>query len=193
MKNLIAFFLLLTLCFLNINAQEEESETRLMKVKVIDEVRYLLLRNAEFRLYNGHGETITFESYENISFVNDKEVFDGYQIYFSGFVDSLTIEVKVEGYTYIDTTLVLHKEKFKKYGKRYVSYDEIQLKTTLEPYKELGEVAVNATIGSPLKKSLPLTKRLVTRSPLMVILPPLSSCAPGRARTRSLSMEPADN
>lgn len=145
MKNLIAFFLLLTLCFLNINAQEEESETRLMKVKVIDEVRYLLLRNAEFRLYNGNGETITFESYENISFVNDKEVFDGYQIYFSGFVDSLTIEVKVEGYTYIDTTLVLHKEKFKKYGKRYVSYDEIQLKTTLEPYKELGEVAVNAT------------------------------------------------
>lgn len=145
MKNLIAFFLLLTFCFLNINAQEEESETRLMKVKVIDEVRYLLLRKAEFRLYNGNGETITFESYENISFVNDKEVFDGYQIYFSGFVDSLTIEVKVEGYTYIDTTLVLHKEKFKKYGKRYVSYDEIQLKTTLEPYKELGEVAVNAT------------------------------------------------
>lgn len=130
-------------------AQEGKPETRIQKVKVIDEVRYLLLRNAEFNVYDSKGKPIVFESYENTGTVNGKEVFGGYLFNISGFVDSLTIEAKVEGYTLIDTTLVLSKEKFKRYkrtfGDLYVWEDEILLKTTLEPYKELEEVAVNAT------------------------------------------------
>ena len=145
MKHIFTIIMCLALGFLNINAQGVEPETRIQKVKVIDEVRYILLRNAEFKLYNSKGKPITFESWENTGTVNGKEVFGGHQLNISGLVDSLTIEAKVEGYTLIDTTLVLSKEKFKRYGDLYVWDDEILLKTTLEPYKELEEVAVNAT------------------------------------------------
>lgn len=136
----------LFLCAIRINAQEGKAETRIHKVKVIDEVRYLLLRNAEFKLYDSKGKPITFKSYESTGTVNGKEHFYGYHINIDGLIDTLTIEAKVEGYTYVDTTLVLPKEKFQVYRKQlYVYDDEIQLKTTLEPYKELEEVAVNAT------------------------------------------------
>ena len=145
MKKLITLCIFFTISILNINAQEEEVGTSLRNIQVIDEVRYLLLRNAEFKLYDSNGKPITFESYESKGRVNGNVVFRGYSIHFSGFTDSLTIEAKVEGYTLVDTTLVLSKEKFEKYGNRYFFNDGIQLKTTLEPYKELDEVAVNAT------------------------------------------------
>lgn len=145
MRQILTTILLLACCSIGMQAQEGEVGTTFWNIQVIDEVRYLLLRNAEFKLYDSNGKPITFESYESKSTVNGKEVFRGYTIHFSGFTDSLTIEAKVEGYTLVDTTLVLSKEKFKKYGNRYFFSDGIQLKTTLEPYKELGEVAVNAT------------------------------------------------
>lgn len=145
MRQILTAILLLASCSIGMQAQILGPETRIKKVKVIDEVRYLLLRNAEFNVYDSKGKPIVFESYENRSTVNGKEVFGGHQLNISGFVDSLTIEAKVEGYTFIDTTLVLSKEKFKRYGDLYVWDEEILLKTTLEPYKELEEVAVNAT------------------------------------------------
>ena len=149
MRQIITAILLLACCSIAMQAQEGKPETRIQKVKVIDEVRYILLRNAEFKLYDSKGKPITFESWESTGTVNGKEVFGGHQLNISGLVDSLTIEAKVEGYTLIDTTLVLSKEKFKRYkrtfGDLYVWEDEILLKTTLEPYKELDEVAVNAT------------------------------------------------
>lgn len=149
MRQILTAILLLACCPIAMQAQEGKSETRIQKVKVIDEVRYLLLRNAEFNVYDNKGKPITFESWERTGTVNGNESFFGYQLNISGLVDSLTIEAKVEGYTLIDTTLVLSKEKFKRYkrtfGDLYVWEDEILLKTTLEPYKELGEVAVNAT------------------------------------------------
>ena len=114
MKHIFTIIMCLALGFLNINAQGVEPETRIQKVKVIDEVRYILLRNAEIKLYNSKGKPITFESWENTGTVNGKEVFGGHQLNISGLVDSLTIEAKVEGYTLIDTTLVLSKEKFKR-------------------------------------------------------------------------------
>lgn len=149
MRQILTAILLLACCSIAMQAQEGKPETRIQKVKVIDEVRYLLLRNAEFNVYDSKGKPITFESWERTGIVNGNESFFGYQLNISGLVDSLTIEAKVEGYTLIDTTLVLSKEKFKRYkrtfGDLYVWEDEILLKTTLEPYKELGEVAVNAT------------------------------------------------
>lgn len=145
MRQILTAILLLASCSIGMQAQVLGPETRIQKVKVIDEVRYLLLRNAEFNVYDSKGKPIVFESYENTGTVNGKEVFGGHQFNISGFVDSLTIEAKVEGYTFIDTTLVLSKEKFKRYGDLYVWDEEILLKTTLEPYKELEEVAVNAT------------------------------------------------
>lgn len=145
MRQILTAILLLASCSIGMQAQVLGPETRIKKVKVIDEVRYLLLRNAEFNVYDSKGKPIVFESYENTGTVNGKEVFGGHQFNISGFVDSLTIEAKVEGYTFIDTTLVLSKEKFKRYGDLYVWDEEILLKTTLEPYKELEEVAVNAT------------------------------------------------
>lgn len=145
MRQILTAILLLACCSIAMQAQEGKPETRIQKVKVIDEVRYLLLRNAEFNVYDSKGKPIVFESYENTGTVNGKEVFGGHQLNISGLVDSLTIEAKVEGYTFIDTTLVLSKEKFKRYGDLYVWDEEILLKTTLEPYKELEEVAVNAT------------------------------------------------
>ena len=145
MRQIITAILLLACCSIGMQAQEGEVGTTFWNIQVIDEVRYLLLRNAEFKLYDSNGKPITFRSYESKSRVNGKEVFRGYTIHFSGFTDSLTIEAKVEGYTLVDTTLVLSKEKFRKNGNRYFFNDGIQLKTTLEPYKELGEVAVNAT------------------------------------------------
>lgn len=145
MRQILTAILLLASCSIGMQAQVLGPETRIQKVKVIDEVRYLLLRNAEFKLYDSKGKPITFESWESTGTVNGKEVFGGHQLNISGLVDSLTIEAKVEGYTLIDTTLVLSKEKFKTYGDLYVWEDEILLKTTLEPYKELEEVAVNAT------------------------------------------------
>ena len=145
MRQIITAILLLACCSIGMQAQEGEVGTTFWNIQVIDEVRYLLLRNAEFKLYDSNGKPITFRSYESKSRVNGKEVFRGYTIHFSGFTDSLTIEAKVEGYTLVDTTLVLSKEKFRKNGNRYFFSDGIQLKTTLEPYKELGEVAVNAT------------------------------------------------
>ena len=149
MRQIITAILLLACCSIAMQAQEGKPETRIQKVKVIDEVRYLLLRNAEFNVYDNKGKPITFESWERTGTVNGNESFFGYQLNISGLEDSLTIEAKVEGYTLIDTTLVLSKEKFKRYkrtfGDLYVWEDEILLKTTLEPYKELGEVAVNAT------------------------------------------------
>lgn len=145
MRQILTAILLLASCSIGMQAQVLGPETRIQKVKVIDEVRYLLLRNAEFNVYDSKGKPIVFESYENTGTVNGKEVFGGHQLNISGLVDSLTIEAKVEGYTFIDTTLVLSKEKFKRYGDLYVWDEEILLKTTLEPYKELEEVAVNAT------------------------------------------------
>lgn len=145
MRQIITAILLLACCSIGMQAQDLGPETRIQKVKVIDEVRYLLLRNAEFNVYDSKGKPIVFESYENTGIMNGNERFYGYQLNISGLVDSLTIEAKVEGYTLVDTTLVLSKEKFKTYGDLYVWDDEILLKTTLEPYKELDEVAVNAT------------------------------------------------
>lgn len=145
MRQILTAILLLASCSIGMQAQVLGPETRIRKVKVIDEVRYLLLRNAEFNVYDSKGKPIVFESYENTGTVNGNKRFYGYQLIISGLVDSLTIEAKVEGYTLVDTTLVLSKEKFKTYGDLYVWEDEILLKTTLEPYKELGEVAVNAT------------------------------------------------
>lgn len=149
MRQILTAILLLACCSIAMQAQEGKPETRIQKVKVIDEVRYLLLRNAEFNVYDNKGKPITFESWERTGTVNGNESFFGYQLNISGLVDSLTIEAKVEGYTLVDTTLVLSKEKFKRYkktyGDLYVWDDEILLKTTLEPYKELEEVAVNAT------------------------------------------------
>ena len=145
MRQILTAILLLACCSIGMQAQVLGPETRIRKVKVIDEVRYLLLRNAEFNVYDSKGKPIVFESYENTGTVNGNKRFYGDQLIISGLVDSLTIEAKVEGYTLVDTTLVLSKEKFKTYGDLYVWEDEILLKTTLEPYKELGEVAVNAT------------------------------------------------
>ena len=68
MRQILTAILLLACCSIGMQAQVLGPETRIQKVKVIDEVRYLLLRNAEFKLYDTNGKPITFESYE--SYVN---------------------------------------------------------------------------------------------------------------------------
>lgn len=118
----------------------------LRRVKVVDEVRYLLLKDVSFNLYDNNGKPITFSAFPIVNNINGAEDFRGHSIIISGLVDTLTIEAKVEGYTYIDTTLVLPEKKIEEaIGNRYFWNDEIVLKTTLEPFKELEEVAVNAT------------------------------------------------
>ena len=146
MQRFLATIFLLVFCFTSMRAQESKASTSLWNVKVIDEVRYIPLRNADFNLYDAEGMPIACKSYENTIETNTGEKFLGYTISYDGFVDTLTIEAKVEGYSYTETTIVLAVEKLRKFpGNRYAWDDEIVLKTTLEPYKELEEVAVNAT------------------------------------------------
>lgn len=80
MRQILTTILLLACCSIAMQAQEGKPETRIQKVKVIDEVRYLLLRNAEFNVYDSKGKPIVFESYENTGTVNGKEVFGGHQL-----------------------------------------------------------------------------------------------------------------
>lgn len=80
MRQILTTILLLACCSIAMQAQEGKPETRIQKVKVIDEVRYLLLRNAEFNVYDSKGKPIVFESYENTGTANGKEVFGGYQL-----------------------------------------------------------------------------------------------------------------
>lgn len=127
-------------------SQSDKSTVIIPEVKVIDEVRYLLLENAKIRLYDTKGNIIESTIWASRANINNQEIFNGYTIKFTGLRDTIFIEAKAEGYTYIDTTLVLSKDKLDEaVGNRYFWYDEILLKTTLEPFKELEEVAVNAT------------------------------------------------
>ena len=75
MRQILTTILLLACCSIGMQAQEGEVGTTFWNIQVIDEVRYLLLRNAEFKLYDSNGKPITFESYESKSTVNGKEVF----------------------------------------------------------------------------------------------------------------------
>lgn len=138
--------LVLLLSTLNIFAQDPQARTIIRNLKVIDEVRYIPLENAQFNVYDMNGAKMSALVLKNIRYSDGKEIFNGYILTLDGQYDTIFVEAKVEGYTYVDTTLVLSEDKITKgVGNRYFWNDEVLLKTTLEPYKELDELAVNAT------------------------------------------------
>ena len=146
MHRLTAVICLLVFTFLSASPQNDRSVTNILRVKVIDEVRYTLLDNVKFNIYDNKGKLIK-DPWINrsVSTYNGKEKFDGYAIAFSPGIDTLTIEAMVDGYTVVDTTLTSPTQRKYTGINSYVWVEEIVLKTTLEPFKELDELAVNAT------------------------------------------------
>ena len=142
---LIVYFL--TIAILGAFPQVSSPVTNLRKIKVIDEVRYTPLDNARISVYNSEGDLIkNAEVIRKVNKVNGKEIFSGYTILIFQKIETITLEVEIDGYTHVDTTLVLFEDKLKEgVGNRYYWDEEVLLKTTLEPYKELDELAVNAT------------------------------------------------
>ena len=140
----ICFYLFTNLC---VFPQGDIPLTNIRYVKVIDEVRYILLDKVKFNIYDNNGKLIKDPWISRLtSTSNGKERFEGYSIVFFPGIDTLTIEAEVDGYTIVDTTLTSPSQKYVySKGNSYVWNDEIILKTTLEPYKELDELAVNAT------------------------------------------------
>lgn len=147
MCKLTAFIYFIVFTVLCAFPQSDISTTQIRRVKVIDEVRYILLDNVKFNIYDSKGKLIKNPMISKINPTsNGKERFLGYNIFFLNGIDTLTIEADIDGYTIVDTTLTSpSKTIIESSGNSYIWDDEIILKTTLEPYKELGEVAVNAT------------------------------------------------
>ena len=145
-KSIIVQLILFCVSF-SLFAQNEMLERTILRdIKVIDEVGDTLLKNAQLNVYDANGKSLSGYAYDRVIIVNNREKFKGYVFNIEGRHDTIVIEAKVEGYTCVDTTLVLSKRKIiNAVGNRYIWQDEIQLKTTSELSRELQELMVNAT------------------------------------------------
>ena len=145
-KSIIVQLILFSVSFSLFAQNEMPERTILRNIKVIDEVGDTLLKNAQLNVYDTNGKSISAIAFDRLIIVNDREKYKGYVLDIEGRHDTIVIEAKVEGYTCVDTTLILSKRKIiNAVGNRYIWQDEIQLKTTSELSRELQELMVNAT------------------------------------------------
>ncbi|MBQ5839847.1 MAG: ATP-binding cassette domain-containing protein [Bacteroidaceae bacterium] len=145
-KSIIVQLILFCVSFSLFAQNEMPERTILRNIKVIDEVSDTLLKNAQLNAYDANGKSLSGFAYDRVIIVNNREKFKGYVLSIEGRHDTIVIEAKVDGYTCVDTTLVLSKRKIiNAVGNRYIWQDEIQLKTTSELSRELQELMVNAT------------------------------------------------
>ena len=96
MCKLTAFIYFIVFTVLCAFPQSDISTTQIRRVKVIDEVRYILLDNVKFNIYDSKGKLIKNPMISKINPTsNGKERFLGYNIFFLNGIDTLTIEGKL--------------------------------------------------------------------------------------------------
>lgn len=145
MRTLILLLSLL-LSYNYLYAQKEDVRLFLREVKVKDVVTKKIVDEMNFTVYDSKGKLVKTTINRRKDFVNDKEIFSGYQIILDSLMDTLTIEAQKSGYEYAEKTVVIYKDGLTEgVGNRFFFDEDIVLTTKRLPLKELDEVTVKAT------------------------------------------------